>query len=68
MMTNRSGVRSFERGGLHHEHTNTIDSGEDRILDVVELEAGRHVGHKTDRMSTVDELEGVTEAKLLHDT
>ena len=48
-------------------HTNAIDSREDRILDVVELEASGHVGHEPDGVSTVNELEGVTEAKLFHD-
>lgn len=63
---NRSGAL-LRDGGLHHEHTNTIDSREDRILNIVELETGRHVGNKTNGMGTVDELEGVTEAKLFHD-
>jgi len=48
-------------------HTNTIDSGEDCILDVVELEASRHVCHEADGVSTVDKLERITEAKLFHD-
>ena len=48
--------------------TNTIDTGKDRILDVVELEASRHIGNEADGMRTVYKLEGITEAKLFHYT
>ena len=48
-------------------HTKTLDLGENRILDVMELEASQHVGYEADGMSTVDKLERVTEAKLFHD-
>jgi hypothetical protein len=54
-------------GGLNFERTNAIDSGDDRILDIVELEAGGHIGDQTDGVSTVNELESVAEAELLHD-
>ena len=60
-------VRSALSRKLGISHTNTIDTGENRILDVVELEASRHVGYEADGVSTVDKLERVAKTKLLHD-
>ena len=53
---------------LHNGRTDTINTGEDRILDVVEFEAGRHISNEANGMRTVHKLEGITEAKLFHDT
>lgn len=44
--------------------TDTVNSGQDGITDVSELESGGEVGQETGLMSEVDEFEGVLEGDL----
>jgi hypothetical protein len=63
-----AGVAIHVAENLSTTDTDTVDTGEDGILDLLELEASRHVGRETDGVGAVDELESTLEAELEDDT
>jgi hypothetical protein len=53
---------------LSTTNPDSINAGQNGILDLLELEASRHISRKTYRVRTMDEFEGTLETELKDNT